>query len=59
MLDRAYEQAALEDQDGDGMQTWEEFVAGTIPTDRDSRFIATIDSVGIRPCDWLGAGLAP
>ena len=41
-----FEQAASGDQDGDGMLTWEEFVAGTIPTDRDSRFIATIDSTG-------------
>lgn len=37
-------EAALGDQDGDGMLTWEEYVAGTVPTNRNSCLMATIET---------------
>lgn len=33
-----FDDAAMSDQDGDGMASWQEFVAGTIPTDSGSVF---------------------
>ncbi len=54
-----YEAAALADADGDGHLTWQEYVAGTIPTNRASVFKAGIDIVnGVRTLTWtpnLGA----
>lgn len=42
------------DTDRDGMLAWEEYVAGTIPVDRDSRLVATItvDSMGKPSVDF-------
>lgn len=37
-----YETAAFSDTDGDGMAAWEEFVAGTTPTNAASVFLANI-----------------
>ncbi len=37
-----YNAAAWSDQDGDGKKTWEEFVMGTIPTNKESVLLATI-----------------
>ncbi len=37
-----YENAALADYDGDGMLTWQEFVAGTVPSDSQSVFRSVI-----------------
>ena len=54
-----YEAAALADADGDGHLTWQEYVAGTIPTNKASVFKAGIDIVnGVRTLTWtpnLGA----
>jgi uncharacterized repeat protein (TIGR02543 family) len=38
----SYELAALNDSDQDGMMTWQEYVAGTMPTNGDSVFRAMI-----------------
>ncbi len=48
-----YEQAALADADGDGMLNWQEYVAGTIPTNEGSTFKAhiAVDSDG-RNISW-------
>jgi hypothetical protein len=47
--DSAYEQSAMADPDGDGMATWKDYVAGTDPTNRASRFQAAIVSSGSGP----------
>ena len=39
-----YDDAAFADQDHDGKKTWEEYVAGTVPTNSASVFLATITS---------------
>ncbi len=44
----AYAAAALADQDSDGHVTWEEYAAGTDPTNAASVFLATITSAGPR-----------
>ena len=41
-----YEAAALADQDNDGVPTWQEYVAGTVPTNRVSALQATITKAG-------------
>ena len=57
-----YEAAALADTDGDGHLTWQEYVAGTNPTNGTSVFKAGIDIVnGVRTVTWtpdLGAARA-
>lgn len=48
-----YEAAALADSDGDGHLTWQEYVAGTIPTNRTSVFKAGLSvSNGVRRVTW-------
>jgi len=37
-----YEVTALADVDGDGQMTWQEYVAGTVPTNRESVFMSLI-----------------
>ena len=44
VLDGNYEAADADDQDRDGMLTWEEYIAGTIPTNSASLLRAIIDS---------------
>lgn len=44
-----YETAAFSDTDGDGMAAWEEFVAGTTPTNAASVFLADILQTGHGP----------
>jgi len=41
-----YEASALDDQDHDGMATWQEYAAGTVPTNAASVFLATITPAG-------------
>lgn len=41
-----YDAAALDDQDGDGRKTWEEYVAGTSPIDPTSVLLTTIQTDG-------------
>ena len=55
-----YEGAALADIDGDGLLTWQEYLTGTVPTNRDSVFRASIMlSNGVPFVTWtpdLGTG---
>jgi len=44
-----FEIAALSDADLDGMITWQEYVAGSVPTDNASVFRAGIDVIGGEP----------
>lgn len=41
-----YEASALDDQDHDGLATWQEYAAGTVPTNAASVFLATIAPAG-------------
>jgi hypothetical protein len=45
-----YEAAALADVDGDGHAAWQEFVAGSIPTNRESVLRTRISAAGGAPC---------
>lgn len=48
-----YEAAAMADADGDGHLTWQEYVAGTVPTNSASVFTASIMlSNGVRYVTW-------
>ncbi|MBQ6340486.1 MAG: C10 family peptidase [Kiritimatiellae bacterium] len=50
---QAYETLANADQDGDGFTTWQEYLAGTIPTSAASCFKATIRMEGSTPVvEW-------
>ena len=50
---QAYETLANADQDGDGFSTWQEYLAGTIPTSAASCFKATIRMEGSTPVvEW-------
>jgi hypothetical protein len=40
-----YEAIDLQDTDGDGLKTWEEYLAGTDPTDGNSAFIGTLSQL--------------
>ncbi len=44
-----YEAAALSDADLDGMLTWQEYVAGTVPANRDSVFLSLISVSNGKP----------
>ena len=46
-----YEEAALADADGDGHAAWQEYVAGSIPTNRESVLRTLITVTNGRP--WL------
>ena len=49
-----YEAAAFSDSDGDGFDAWEEYVAGTVPTNRDSFFMSEIVVVNGTPViKWI------
>ena len=37
------DQAELSDTDGDGLAAWQEYIAGTVPTNRASRFTVSVD----------------
>ena len=48
-----YEAAALADVDGDGQMAWQEYVAGTVPTNRESVFMSLISlSNGVPGVTW-------
>jgi uncharacterized repeat protein (TIGR02543 family) len=48
-----YEAMALADVDGDGQMAWQEFVAGTVPTNRESVFMSRISlSNGVPWVTW-------
>jgi hypothetical protein len=48
-----YEAASWTDADGDGHMTWQEYVAGTVPTNAASVFTASIMlSNGVRYVTW-------
>ena len=52
--------AEIEDADGDGMVTWQEYLAGTYPTNKNSRLVilSTTLSNGIPVIKWLGSSQA-
>jgi hypothetical protein len=48
-----YDAAALGDQDGDGPATWQEYYAGTVPTNSASVWrISVISSLGTNTVTW-------
>lgn len=47
------DEAELLDQDGDGAATWEEYVAGTDPTNRLDFFDLSISYSNSMPCVWF------
>jgi hypothetical protein len=48
-----YEAMALADADGDGQMAWQEYVAGTVPTNRESFFMSLISfSNGVPWVTW-------
>ena len=50
---QAYENLAKADPDGDGFTTWQEYLAGTDPTNGSSRLTATIRMDGLTPViEW-------
>jgi uncharacterized repeat protein (TIGR02543 family) len=49
-----YEAMALADEDGDGHMAWQEYVAGTVPTNRESVFLSLISlSNGVPWVTWI------
>ncbi|MDA3926137.1 MAG: carboxypeptidase regulatory-like domain-containing protein, partial [Kiritimatiellae bacterium] len=49
-----YEAAGYADSDGDGYVAWEEYVAGTVPTNIVSRFLSNITMVnGLLTIEWM------
>ena len=54
-----YETAANGDQDNDRLFTWQEYVAGTVPTNAASVFLATIQGAAPSPLIGWSPDLTP
>jgi hypothetical protein len=54
-------EAEVGDDDNDGMKNWEEYIAGTHPTNAASKFIivSQIISNGKPQISWLGTAISP